>query len=75
MRGNKQTFSHPTNFCFFDEHELEPRLLMPPPGGDNSIPTRATDSTSLQKLSLVDSELSEMGDNDRFEKKRGGGTM
>ena len=47
---------------------------MPPPGGDNSIPTRATDLSSLQKISLVDSDLSEMGDNDRLKKKRGGGT-
>ena len=46
---------------------------MPPPGGDNSIPTRATDSSSLQKISLVDSELSEMGDNDRLKKNVGEG--
>jgi len=47
---------------------------MPPPlAGDNSIPTRATDSLSHKRLSLVDSELSEIGRERLFCKKTGGG--
>jgi len=66
MRGNKRTPSLNLPIIgLFDEHEFEElRLLMPtrPPVGDSSISTsRATDLSSLQKLALVDSELSEIG--------------
>jgi hypothetical protein len=63
MRGNNGLPLNLPILGLFDEYELEElRLLMPPPSaGNNSIPTAATDSSSLQRLvSLVDSELSEI---------------